>query len=340
MAATSQCRKLMKAIVLTKFGPPEVLQLREVEKPVPQDNEVLVKIHATTVFAGDCELRGLKLPVELRLPVWIYMSFIRPKPVILGQELAGEIEAIGKDVSKFKAGDPVFAATGFGFGAYAQYKCMPAEPGALGGALAIKPANLTYAEAAAVPVGGLEAWHFIRQANIQRGQQVLINGAGGSIGTMALQLAKGLGAEVTAVDSTEKLDMLRSIGADQVIDYTQEDFTRRGRAYDVILDVVGKSPFSRSLRSLKPNGRYLLGNPGLSDRFRARMTATGSQQVIHGSGRQSAEDLVFLKESIEAGQLKPVIDRRYPLEQMADAHRYVDQGHKKGNVVVTVEHNN
>lgn len=329
---------MMKAIVWTKFGPPEVLQLQELAKPVPKDNEVLVKIHATSVFAGDCELRGLKLPMEFMLPFLIYMTLIRPRPVILGQELAGEIESVGKDVKRFKPGDPIFAATGFGMGGYAEYKCMPAEPGALGGALAIKPANLTFAEAATVPIGGLEAWHFIRQANIQTGQQVLINGAGGSIGTMAVQLAKGLGAEVTAVDSTEKLDMLRSIGADRVIDYAREDFTSLGQAYDVIMDVVGKSSFSRSLSSLKPNGRYLLVNPPLLDRLRAGWTATGGKQVIHGAGSQKTEDLVFLKELIEAGKLKPVIDRSYPLEQMVDAHRYVDQGHKKGNVVVTVEH--
>ncbi len=326
----------MKAIVLTKFGPPEVLQLKEVEKPAPKDNEVLVKIKATTVFAGDCELRGLKVPVEFRLPFWIYMSFIRPKPVILGQELAGEIESVGKNVNRFKAGDPVFAATGFGLGAYAEYKCMPEESGAMGGALAIKPANITFTEAAAVPVGGLEALHFIRQANIQRGQKVLINGAGGSIGTMAVQLAKVGGAQVTAVDSTGKLDMLRSIGADHVIDYTQEDFTRRGQAYDVIFDVVGKSRFSKSLRALKQNGRYLLGNPGLSQRFRARLTFASGKRIIYGAGSQRAEDLMFLKELIEEGKIKPVIDRQYPLERMVEAHRYVDTGRKKGNVVITV----
>ncbi len=330
----------MKAIVLTKFGPPDVLQLKEVEKPVPKDNEVLVKINATTVFAGDCEIRSLKVPVELRLPFLIYLSFIRPKPVILGQELAGEIESVGKDVNRFKAGDPVFAAVGFGLGAYAEYKCMPEEPGAMGGTLAIKPANLTYEEAAAVPVGGLEALHFIRKGNIQRGQKVLINGAGGSIGTMAVQLAKVRGAEVTAVDSTEKLDLLRSIGSDHVIDYTHEDFTRRGQVYDVIFDVVGKSSFSGSTRSLNQNGRYLLGNPGLSQKFRAGWTLTSSKQVIYGTGRQKAEDLVFLKELIEAGKIKPVIDRCYPLEQIAEAHRYVDTGRKKGNVVITVAHNN
>jgi NADPH:quinone reductase-like Zn-dependent oxidoreductase len=326
----------MKAIVMTRFGPPDVLQLKEVEKPVPKDNEVLVKIHATTVFAGDCEIRGLKVPVELRLPIWLYMSLLRPKPVILGQELAGEIEAVGKAVTQFKAGDPIFATTSIGLGAYAEYKCMPAEPGVMGGTLAIKPANLTYGEAATIPVGGLEALHFVRTLNIQRGEKVLINGAGGSIGTMVIQLAKGRGAEVTAVDSTEKLEMLRSIGADRVVDYTQEDFTRSGRTYDVIIDVVGKSSFSGSIRALKENGRYFLGNPGLSQRLRARLTSTGSKKVMQGTGSQRAEDLVFLKDLIEAGQLKPVIDRRYRLEQMAEAHRYVDQGHKKGNIIVTV----
>ena len=330
----------MKAIVLTKFGPPEVLQLQEVEKPVPKDNEVLVKIHATTVFAADCEMRGLQFPLVFRLPFWIYMRFIRPQPIILGQELAGVIEAVGKDVTKFKAGDPVFAATSLGLGAYAEYKCMPEEPAMLGGTLAIKPANLTYAEAAAVPVGGLEALHFIRKANIQHGETVLINGAGGSIGTMLVQLARLRGAAVTAVDSTEKLDMLRSIGAGRVIDYTREDFTRLGQAYDLIFDVVGKSPFARSLKALKPNGRYLLVNPGLSHRLQARWAAAGDKQVIIGAGPQRAEDLAHLRVLIEAGQLKPVIDRRYPLEKVVEAHRYVDAGHKKGNVAITVDHNN
>ena len=328
----------MKAIVMTKFGPPDVLQLKEVAKPVPKDNEVLIRVYATTAFAGDCELRSLKLPAEFRLPFWIYLSFFRPRPIILGQELAGEIEAVGKEVRQFKAGDQVFATTSFSLGAYAAYKCMPEAPGMMGGALAIKPANLTYAEAAAVPVGGLEALHFVRTTNIRSGERVLINGAGGSIGTMVIQLVKGRGAEVTAVDSTEKLEMLRSIGADYVIDYTQADFTRGGRTYDVIIDVVGKSSVSRTLSSLRENGRYFLGNPSLSQRIRARWTSTGSKQILHGTGSQKPEDLAHLRGLIEAGQLTPVIDRSYPLEEMAEAHRYVDQGHKKGNVVVTVGH--
>jgi len=266
------------------------------------------------------------------------MTFIRPKPIVLGQELAGEIEAVGKAVRFFKAGDQVFATTSFSLGAYAEYKCMPEAPGMMGGALAIKPANLSYAEAAAVPVGGLEALHFFRKSSVQRGERVLINGAGGSIGTMLIQMARLRGAQVTAVDSAEKLDMLRSIGADRVIDYAHEDFTRSGQVYDVIFDVVGKSSFSRSLRALTSQGRYLLVNPGLSTRLRARWTTTGSKQVISGSGSQTAEDLLYLKDLIEAGQLKPAIDRSYPLEQLVEAHRYVDQGHKNGNVVVTVAH--
>ena len=327
----------MKAIVWTEYGPPEVLQLKEVEKPIPKEDEVLIRIYATTVTAGDCEMRSLKFPILLRLPLRIYNGLRKPKKItILGQELAGEIKSVGKDVKLFKKGDQVFAATDFGFGAYAEYKCLPED-----GVLAIKPANMTCEEAAAVPVGGLNALHFLRKGNIQSGQKVLINGAGGSIGTYAVQLARYFGAEVTGVDSTGKLDMLRSIGADQVIDYTQEDFTKSGQTYDVIFDVVGKSPFSRSIRSLKENGRYLIANPQLSKMVRGLWTSKrSSKKVISGAASHKTEDLIFLKELIEAGKIKSVIDRRYPLEQIAEAHRYVETGHKKGNVVITVEHNN
>ena len=332
----------MKAIVWTKYGPPDVLQLKEVEKPTPKDNEVLIRIYATTVTAGDCELRSLKHPIFISLPLRIYVGLRKPKRItILGQELAGEIEAVGKDVKLFKEGDQVFAATGFSMGAYAEYICLPEEPKEMAGLLAIKPANMTYEEAAAVPTGGLEALHFLRKGNIQSGQKVLINGAGGSIGTFAVQLARHFGAKVTGVDSTGKLDMLRSIGADQVIDYTREDFTKSGQTYDVIFDVVGKSSFSRSIRSLKQNGRYLLANPGLSQMVRGRWTSMrSSKKVIFGAASGTTEDLIFLKELIEAGKLKAVIDRRYPLEQTAEAHRYVETGQKKGNVVITMEHNN
>jgi len=330
----------MKAIVWTKYGPPEVLQLREVAKPAPKETEVLIRIHATTVTAGDCEMRSLKFPVWLSLPMRIYAGIKNPQRVtILGQELAGEIESVGKDVKLFKKGDKVFATTGFGFGAYAEYKCLPEEPKM--GALASKPVNMTYEEAAAVPTGGLEALHFLRKGNIQSGQKVLIIGAGGSIGTFAVQLARYFGAEVTGVDSTGKLDMLRSIGADQVIDYTQEDFTKNGETYDVIFDVVGKSSLSRSLRSLKQNGRYLLANPGLTQMVRGPWTSMiSSKKVLFGAASQKTEDLIFLKELIEAGKIKPVIDRRYPLELTAEAHSYVETGEKTGNVVITVEQNN
>ena len=323
----------MKAILWTAYGPPHVLRLGEVEKPVPRADEVLIRIHATTAFQGDCEMRRLKLPLLLRLPLRLYLGVRRPKRIrILGQELAGEVEAVGSSVKKFQPGDPVFGTTGFGLGAYAEYTCLPET-----GALAIKPANMTYEQAAAVPVGGLEALYFLRQADIQSGQKVLINGAGGSIGTFAVQLAKAYGAEVTAVDSTGKLDMLRSIGADHVVDYTREDFTRRGRLYDVIYDVVGKSPFSRSLNSIREGGIYLLGNAGLTQILRGSWASrTGRRKVILGTSDQKAEDLVALKELIEAGKIKTVIDRVYPLEQMAEAHAYVDTGQKKGNVVITL----
>ena len=332
-----EIRILMKAIVWTKYGPPDVLELKEVEKPVPKNNEVLIKVHAATVTAGDCEMRSLKIPFLLRLPMRMYNGFREPKRItILGQELAGEIESVGKDVNLFKKGDHVFAATSFGFGAYAEYTCLPEK-----GVIAKKPANMTYEEAAAIPVGGLNALHFLRKGNIQSGQKILINGAGGSIGTIAVQLAKFFGAEVTGVDSTRKLDMLRSLGADQVIDYTQEDFTKSCETYDVIFDVVGKGSFSSCIESLKKRGIYLMGNPTLSRSVRGRWTSmTSSKKVVGGTASYRTEDLIYLKELCEAGKLKSVIDRRYPLEHIAEAHRYVETGHKKGNVVVTVNHNN
>ena len=311
----------MKAIVWTKYGPPDVLQLRKVEKPTPKDNEVLIKIYATTVTAGDCEMRRMKTALKFRYLMRAYVGLIKPKRItMLGMELAGEIESIGKDVSLFKEGDKVFAATGFvGMGAWAEYICLPEEPEEPDKAiLAIKPINMTYEEATAVPVGGLEALYYIREGNIQSGQKVLINGAGGTIGTFAVQLAKYFGAEVTAMDSTKKLDMLRSIGADRVIDYTQEDFTKSGETYDFILDIVGKISSSRSKNTLKTTGIY--------------------RNARKGSGvKPKTEDLLFLKELIEAGKIKSVIDRSYPLEQIAEANRYVETGEKTGHVVITLQ---
>jgi NADPH:quinone reductase-like Zn-dependent oxidoreductase len=323
----------MKAIVWTKYGPPDVLQLKDVEKPTPTDNEVLIRIHATTVTTGDCEMRNLQFPLWIRLPMQIYVGLRKPKRVtILGGYLAGEIEAVGKDVKQFNIGDQVFGFTGMNFGAYAEYVCLPEE-----GAVITKPANMTYEEAAPVSLGGLEALHFLRKANVRPGQKILINGAGGSIGTFATQLARHFGAEVTAVDSTEKLDMLRSLGADHVIDYTQEDFSKKDQTYDIIFDVVLKSSFSRIIKSLNENGVYLLTNPTLFKMIQGTwVSRKGSKKVIFEFTKPNTEDLIFLKELIQAGKIKTVIDRHYPLEQTVEAHRYIETGHKKGNVVITM----
>ena len=328
----------MKAIVWTKYGPPDVLQLREVEKPEPKEDEVLIRIFATTVTAGDCELRSLKFPIYLNFVMRLWRGLIKPKEnTILGTEIAGEIEEVGVAVKKFKKGDQVFGAAGMNFGANAEYICLPEEPGEMEGGVAIKPANMTYEEAATVPFGGRDALHFLRKGNLQPGDKVLINGAGGSIGTFGVQLAKYFGAEVTGVDRAEKMDMLRSIGADHVIDYTKKDFTKNGVTYDVIIDVVGKSSFSHRLKSLKQNGHYFLANAGLSHLVIGKWTSmTSSKKVVIGSASQKKEDLLFIKGLIEAGEIKSVIDRRYPLEQTAEAHRYVETGRKKGNVVITM----
>jgi NADPH:quinone reductase-like Zn-dependent oxidoreductase len=329
----------MQAVILTRFGPPDVLQLQEVAQPIPKEHEVLIRIHATTVSAGDCDLRGLHFPLAYRPPMRLYVGLIRPKPVILGQELAGEIEAVGKAVTRFKKGEQVCAWTGLALGADAEYTCQPET-----GVLARKPSSMTYEEAAPLAVGGLEAMHFMKRGNIQAGQKVLIYGAGGSIGTFAVQLARSFRAEVTAMDKPDKLAMLRSIGADHVIDYTRVDFTRSGETYDVIFDVIGKSKFSRSIRSLTPAGHLLLGNPRLADRVRRRWVTRGRGQgrtVIPWASRTASESLTdfqALTELIAAGSIKTVIDSRYPFERIAEAHRRVETGRKQGNVVITVGH--
>lgn len=322
----------MKAIVATKYGSAEVLQLKEVEKPAPKNDEVLIKVYATTVTAGDCELRQFKMPALFWLPLRIYFGILKPRINVLGQELSGKIESVGKEVTEFKKGDLVFGSTQMRFGAYAEYVCLPSKY-----AIVIKPDNMSFEEAASLPTGGLNALHFIRKANIQQGEKVLIVGAAGSIGTLAVQMAKSAGAEVTCIDSTKKLNMLRSIGADHVIDYTQEDFTKSGKNFDVIIDVVGKSPYARTVKSLNQNGRFILGNPSLPGMIRGLWTSmTSDKKILFELAGYKKENLFYLKELFQAGKIKPVIDRSYPLKQMSEAHRYVDQQHKKGNVVITM----
>jgi NADPH:quinone reductase-like Zn-dependent oxidoreductase len=317
----------LKAIVYTKYGPPEVLILREVGKPVPGDNEILIRIHATAVSSGDIRLRKAD-PFAVRF----FFGLTKPKRTILGFSLAGEIEATGKNVKLFKEGEKVFGTTGLNIGTYAQYKCLPEN-----GLLTTKPLNMNYEEVAAIPFGGTAALYFLRKGNIKRGQKVLIYGASGAVGTAAIQLAKYFGAEVTGVCSTTNLEMVKSLGADMVIDYTITDFSKNGETYDIIFDTVGKSSFSDCIRSLNSNGLLILASAGMSQMFKGLWTSiTSSKKVISGVIKEKTEDIIFLKELIEKGKLKAVIDRIYPLEQIADAHRYVEMGHKKGNVVIKI----
>lgn len=321
----------MKAIVYERYGPPEVLKPADIEKPVQKDNEVLVRICATTVNAADRRIRSFDVPSYAWLPGRLYFGLSGPRRKILGCEFAGEIEAAGRDVSRFKPGDQVLGMTDAGFGAYAEYKAVRTR------ALVRKPRNLSFAESAAIPFGGITALVFFRKGKIRRGDKVLINGASGGVGTAAVQLARHFGAQVTGVCSTANLDLVRSIGADHVIDYTREDFTKNGERYHIIMDTVGTAPWTRCRGSLADGGRLLLVFSRGGDLLRIPwMTLTGRQRIYAGAAPVRTEDLEFLVELAEAGEFRPVIDRIYSFEEMAEAHRYVDQGHKKGNVVVTV----
>jgi len=319
----------MKAIVYARYGSPDVLQLKEVAKPAPKDNEVLIKIYATTVTSGDCRVRKAD-PFAIRF----FNGLTKPKKTtILGNELAGEIEETGKNVKLFRKGDQVFGQAGMGLGANAEYICLREDA-----TLVLKPKNLTYEEAASIPFGGNTALHFLRKGNIRSSQKVLIYGASGSLGTAAVQLAKNFGADVTGVCSTVNVELVKSLGADKVIDYTKEDFTKIGQTYDIIFDTTGKSPFSGCVKSLKQKGIYLRAvHMSLSSIVRGLWTSmTSSKKVIGGVASELKENLVFLKELIDMGKLKPVIDKCYPFEQIVEAHRYVDKGHKRGNVAITV----
>ncbi len=317
----------MKAIVNTQYGEPEVLQLKEVEKPSPKDNEILLKIKATAVNSGDWRLRKAE-PFAVRL----FLGLTKPKIHILGSVFSGEVESVGKDVTRFKVGDEVFGHTDMRFGAYAEYKCIPEN-----GSLALKPSSLTHEEAAVIPFGGTTALHWMRKVKIKTGQKILINGASGAVGTAAVQLAKFFGAHVTGVCSTANIDLVKSIGADKVIDYTKEDFSLNGETYDIILDTVNTLSFSDCLKSLHKNGSLILSAAGLSDMLRGLWTNMTSRiKVFTGVISHNAEDIIFLKNLIEANKYKPVIDTIYPLEKMAYAHAYVEKGHKKGNVAIAL----
>jgi len=325
-------KSAMKAVVYTEYGPPEVLHLAEVEKPVPENNEVLIKVHATAANTSDANVRGFTFvpPGFGPLPRLMF-GLMAPRNPILGTTFAGEIEALGQDVTRFQTGDRVFGLAGAKMGAYAEYVCVAEDD-----FLTTMPARLSYEEAAAIPFGAHTALYFLK-GRVQNGQKVLIIGASGSIGSYAVQLAKYFGAEVTGVCSTNNLEVVKELGADKVIDYTKEDFTQNGERYDVIFDTPGKTSFSGIKDSLKENGFYLAGAGGLREFAQMAWTSlSGDKKVIAGQASENQGDMVYLKELIEAGKIKPVIGRTYPIEQIVDAHRYLDTGHKQGNVVITI----
>lgn len=330
----------MKAIIYTNYGSPDVFQLKEVAKPTPSDNEVLIRVHATSVNFGDLIARNFKAvsPRKFNMPFLFWLlakisfGLNQPKVTVLGSEFAGEVEAVGKAVTRFKPGDQVFGYPGESFGAYAEYFCMTEN-----GVLAIKPSNLTYEEAAVVPYGAIIALNLLRKVNIQPGQKVLVNGASGGIGSAAVQIAKHFGAEVTGVCGTPRLEFVKSLGADKIIDYNKMDFTQNGETYDLIFDILGKGSFTRCKNSLKPNGILLFASFKMKQLFQMLWTSMiGGRKVVCALAPGSVEDLISVKELIEAGKIKTIIDRCYPLEQAAEAHRYVEEGHKKGNVAISV----
>ena len=323
----------MKAIVYTKYGSPDVLQVKEVEKPMPMNNEVLIKVYAAEATKADCELRSFNFPVKwFWLPLRIAMGLKKPKRQVLGGYFSGEVESVGEDVSTFKKGDQVFGSTGLRMGAYGAYVCLP-----ISCTMVLKPNNMSFEEAAAVPLGGLNALHYLRKAKIQNGEKVLINGAGGSIGTFAVQIAKAMGAEVTAVDSTIKEEMLRRIGADHFVDYTKEAFTKSGQTYDGIFDMVARSSYSECVKTLNPKGRYLMANPRLSDMLRSVLTSTFTDKTaIFAFAGEKEEELLALKAMIEEGKIKSIVDKIYTMDQAAEAHRRVETEQRLGSVVISM----
>ncbi|TVR68886.1 MAG: NAD(P)-dependent alcohol dehydrogenase [Sphaerobacteraceae bacterium] len=322
----------MRAAIYTEYGPPEVIQVKEVEKPVPGDKEVLIRINATTITAGDWRARSLILPGGFGPVGRLIFGFRGPRQPVLGTELAGEIESVGKDVSRFKIGDQVFAYTSAHMGSHAEYRCMPED-----GSVVLKPSNLSYGESAALSFGGTTALDFFRRGPLRKGEKVLVIGASGGVGTAAVQLARHFGAEVTGVASTANVELVRGLGAQHVIDYTSEDFTLNGERYDVIVDTAGTAPYSRSKNSLRKGGRLLLVLGTLTDLLTAPfISMTSDKKIVAGPATGRAEDLRFLAELAEAGEFRPVIDRCYPLDQIVDAHRYVDTGRKRGNVVIEI----
>ena len=323
----------MKAVVYTEYGPPDVLQFRDLARPVPKDNEVLIRTRATTVTSGDWRARSLEVPPGFGLIARLIFGVSKPRQTILGSELAGIVEAVGRDVTKFRVGDKVFAFTGSGLGCYAEYKCMPED-----GNVVLMPVNLTFAEAAALSFGGTTSLDFFRKGELKEGEQVLINGASGGVGTMAVQLAKHFGAHVTGVSSGGNAELVKSLGADHFIDYTQQDFAKLGTKYDIIMDTVGTAPYSRSKACLKSNGRLLLVLGGISDMLRAPLVSmTSKRRIVAGAAAERLDDLQLLAQLATSEYLKPVIDRQYAVEQIVEAHRHVDSGRKKGNVAVLWE---